>query len=434
MQRVESLVDRFKDLLRWIDDRFNATILGSVRFAMPPTFSYVFSNLGMATVLCFAIACITGLPLLLYYKPSPWDMAYDSVRFLTENVAFGHLLRGIHYHASNGMVLFSIIHAIYVFFKRLYKGRFDFLWITGVALGVVTVIVAFTGYTLIFNDRAVEAQNIMLGMAETVHPMLKSLLAGTGLNDRALRLYGFHIGIIPAIMLVLIGLHLPRSLRISRPMAIGVVGVLFVATGLFPAELGPKFDPKVTPEFMPPEWYFLWIFALLRTWAPVLWVGIALPGALVVIMMAIPWLDRGRRPKLTDRPEFAVIGVTSIVYWIYLTFRAQMGVGPPAQQIPPVEVVGVFLLILGASTFIFRLLTPWLKNKPRAKKNPSTGYLPGNLPLVILALVILAQATLLWAFSSAFIQGNTEIAALSMGFVIIGLGVAQHVYAVSYPK
>ncbi|MBC8224667.1 cytochrome bc complex cytochrome b subunit [Candidatus Bathyarchaeota archaeon] len=434
MQKVESLVGRVKDLLRWIDDRFNATVLASVKFDMPPTFSYVFSNLGMATILCFAIACMTGLPLLLYYKPSPWDMAYDSIRFLTENVAFGHLLRGIHYHASNGMVLFSIIHAIYVFFKRLYKGRFDFLWITGVLLGVVTIILAFTGYTLIFNDRAVEAQNIMLGMAETVHPIMKSLLAGTGLNDRALRLYGFHIGIIPAIMLVLIGLHLPRSLRISAPMAIGVVGVLFVATGIFPAELGPKFDPQVTPEFMPPEWYFLWVFALLRTWAPVLWVGIALPGALVVIMMAIPWLDRGRRPKLTDRPEFAVIGVTSIVYWIYLTFRALIGVGPPAQQILPAEVVGVFLLILGASTFVLRLLTPWLKNKPRAKKKPSTGYLQGNLPLVILALVILAQAALLWAFSSAFIQGNTEIAALSMGFVIIGLGVAQHVYAASYPK
>ena len=434
MQKIESLVDRFKDLLRWIDDRFNATILASVRFAMPSTFSYVFSNLGMATILCFAIACITGLPLLLYYQPSPWSVAHDSIRFLTENVAFGHLLRGIHYHSSNAMVLFSIIHAIYVFFKRLYKGRFDFLWITGVLLGVVTVIVAFTGYTLIFNDRAVEAQNIMLGMAETVHPIMKSLLAGRGLNDRALGLYGFHIGIVPAIMLVLIGLHLPRSLRISRPMAIGVVGVLFIATAVLPAELGPKFDPKVTPEFMPPEWYFLWVFALLRTWAPVIWVGITIPGALVMIMMAIPWLDRGRRPKLTDRPEFAVIGVTTIAYWIYLTFRATIGVGPPALQIPPVEVVGVFLLILGASAFVFRLLTPWLKNKPRAKKKPSTGYLQGNLPLVILALVIMVQAALLWAFSSAFIQGNTEIASLSLGFVIIGLGVAQHVYAVSYPK
>jgi hypothetical protein len=99
-----------------------------------------------------------------------------------------------------------------------------------------------------------------------------------------------------------------------------------------------------------------------------------------------------------------------------------------------VEVVGVFLLLLGASAFIFRLLTPWLKNKPRANKKPSTGYLQGNLPLVILALVILAQATLLWAFSSAFINGNTEIASFSLGFILIGLGVAQHVYAVSYPK
>ena len=434
MQRIESLIDRLKDFMRWIDDRFNATVLASVRLTLPPTFSYLFSNLGMATVLCFAIACISGLPLLLYYQPSPWNVAHDSIRFITENVAFGHFLRGVHYHASNGMVLFAIIHAIYVFFKRLYKGRFDFLWITGVLLGVVTVIVSFTGYTLIFNDRAVEAQNIMLGMAETIHPIMKSLLAGTGLSDRALRLYGFHIGIVPAIMLVLIGLHLPRALRISRPVAIGVMGVILIATGILPAELGPKFDPSVTPEFMPPEWYFLWVFAFLRTWAPVIYVGILIPGALVVIMMAIPWLDQGRRPKLHDRPEMAVIGITSIVYWIYLSFRATIGVGPPALQIPIVEVVGVFFLILGASAFVFRLLTPWLKSKPRAKKKASTGYLEGNLPYAILVLVIMAQAALLWAFASAFIQGNTEVMALSSGFVIIGLAVAQHVYAVSFPK
>lgn len=138
MRKMGSLVDKFKGFQRWIDDRFNATILGSVRVTLPPTFSYVLSNLGMATVLCFAIACITGLPLLLYYRPSPWNVAHDSIRFITEEVVFGHLLRGVHYHASNGMILFSITHAIYVFFKRLYKGRSDFLWIMGVILGVVT--------------------------------------------------------------------------------------------------------------------------------------------------------------------------------------------------------------------------------------------------------------------------------------------------------
>ena len=54
--------------------------------------------------------------------------------------------------------------------------------------------------------------------------------------------------------------------------------------------------------------------------------------------------------------------------------------------------------------------------------------------MTILAFVIMAQAALLWAFASAFILGNTEVMALSLGFAVMGLGVAQHVYAVSYPK
>jgi hypothetical protein len=54
--------------------------------------------------------------------------------------------------------------------------------------------------------------------------------------------------------------------------------------------------------------------------------------------------------------------------------------------------------------------------------------------LTILVLVIIALTALLWAFASVFIQGNTEIVALSLSFVIRGLGVSHHVYAVSFPK
>ncbi len=279
-----------------------------------------------------------------------------------------------------------------------------------------------------------EAQSIILGMTETIHPSIKSFLAGTGLNDRALRLYGFHVGIIPAAMLVLIGLHLPRVLQISRPKAIGVVGILLIATGIFPAQLGSKYDPSVTPEFMLPEWYFLWVFALLRTWAPGFYVGILIPGALMAIMMAIPWLDRGRRPKLTDRPEFAVIGITSIAYWIYLTFRTLICVGPQALQIPPCGDDRSLppdprLLDLRLQT-----LDPLAQEQAPGKEEDLHRYIEGNRPMTILAFVIMAQAALLWAFASAFILGNTEVMALSLGFAVMGLGVAQHVYAVSYPK
>ncbi len=289
---------------------------------------------------------------------------------------------------------------------------------------------AFTGYTLIFNDRAVEAQNIMLGMTEAIHPILKTIMAGTGLSDRALRLYAFHIGIIPAIMMALLAVHLPRALRISIPMVIGVFAVIFIATGVYPAELGPKFDPSLTPEFMPPEWYFLWVYALLRTWAPVIIAGVIVPGALILIMMAIPWLDTGRRPRLTDRPVFAVVGMTAVAYWIYLTIRSLIGVGPPAKQIPVFEVIGVFIATVGASAYVFKLITPVI-SKPRPRRRPPQKYLSGNLPTVLLLAIVGVQAILVWAFTSAYIQGNLELASIDIGLILLGLGMAQHVYSVA---
>ncbi len=431
MSKLNELIEKLGELYRWFDDRLKATVFASVRFMLPPTFSYVLSNLGMATVVCFFIACVSGLPLLIYYRPSPWDAAYDSIKFISEEVAFGHLLRGVHYHSSNAMVLLAIIHAIYVFFRRLYKGRFDFLWITGVILGVVTVIVAFTGYTLIFNDRAVEAQNIMLGITDVIHPILKAMMAGSGLSDRALRLYAFHIGIIPAIMLALMAVHLPRALRISIPMIIGIFAVIFIATGIFPAELGPKFDPRVTPQFMPPEWYFLWVYSLLRTWAPVIISGVIVPAALVVIMTAIPWLDTGRKPRLTDRPVFAIIGMTAVSYWLYLTFRSLIDVGPPALQIPLLEVVGVFIATLGGSALVFRLITPYLVKRAGVRRRAPQRYITGNLSTALLVAVVAVQAILLWAFASAYIHGNIELASIDLGLMLLGLGIAQHVYAVA---
>jgi len=331
------------------------------------------------------------------------------------------------------MVLLAIIHAIYVFFKRLYKGRFDFLWVTGVILGVVTVMVAFTGYTLIFNDRAVEAQNIMLGITETIHPLVRSLMAGTGLSDRALRLYAFHIGVIPAIMLALMAVHLPRALRISIPTVIGIFAALFIATAIFPAELGPKYNPAATPEFMPPEWYFLWIFTLLRTWAPVLYVGVLLPGAMLLIAAVVPWLDTGRRPRLTDRPVFAIFGITSVAFWIYLTVRGTLGVGPPATQVPLLEILEAFVAILLASEVVFRLITPALKRGSRSKR-PNLVYLKGNIASALLIIIVCVQGALLWAFSSAYVSGNNRLMSLNIGLILLGLGMSQHIYALASKK
>jgi quinol-cytochrome oxidoreductase complex cytochrome b subunit len=430
MSLIYKFMDKLEEFYIWLDDRFKATVLSSVRVITYPAIANVQANLGMATTIMFLVTIITGLPLLIYYRPTPWSAAYDSIKYITEEITFGALLRGVHYHASNGMVLLSILHAIYVFFKRLYKGRFDFLWLTGVVLMVLTVLAAFTGYVLIFNDRAVEAQTIMLGITEAIHPLVKSLMAGTGLTDRALRLYAFHIAIIPTILLALLSVHLPRAIRISIPVITIIFATLFLATGIWPAELGPKFDPAGTPIFMPPEWYFLWIFTLLRTWAPVIYVGVLAPSLLVVLMMIAPWIDTGRRPKLTDRPEMAIIGISSIVYFIYLTLRGLSGVGPPAEQVMPVEIIGVLIGTVIASTAFFKLLTPMLL-MPKAPKKKKEHNLPLNTATGILVVIVLVQVVLFYAFANAFIMGNSKLVSLNIGLILMGLGMSQHVYAIA---
>ena len=431
MSLIYKFMDKLEEFYIWLDDRFKATVLSSVRVITYPSIANVQANLGMATTIMFLVTIVTGLPLLIYYRPTPWSAAYDSIKYITEEITFGALLRGVHYHASNGMVLLSILHAIYVFFKRLYKGRFDFLWLTGVVLMVLTVLAAFTGYVLIFNDRAVEAQTIMLGITEAIHPLVKSLMAGTGLTDRALRLYAFHIAIIPTILLALLSVHLPRAIRISIPVITVIFASLFLATGIWPAELGPKFDPAGTPIFMPPEWYFLWIFTLLRTWAPVIYVGVLAPGLLVVLMMIAPWIDTGRRPKLTDRPEMAIIGISSIVYFIYLTLRGLSGVGPPAQQVMPVEVIGVLIGTVLASTAFFKLITPMLLNGAKKPKKKIQAYLPLNTATGLIAAIVLVQGVLFYAFANAFIMGNSKLVSLNIGLILMGLGMSQHVYAIT---
>jgi quinol-cytochrome oxidoreductase complex cytochrome b subunit len=254
-------------------------------------------------------------------------------------------------------------------------------------------------------------------------------MAGTGLSDRAMRLYAFHIAIIPTLILALLSVHLPRALRISVPMIIGIFAALFIATGIYPAELGPKYDPAVTPQFMPPEWYFLWVFTLLRTWAPVVYVGVLIPGIWVVLMMIAPWVDTGRRPRLTDRPYMAIIGISSIAYWIYLTLRGLIGVGPPAEQVPPYEVLGVLIAIVLASGIVFRLITPMLKRRTRTPRRGEERYLTPNVATALLLAIVGVQAVLVWAFANAYVLGDTRLVSFDIGLILLGLGMSQHIYA-----
>ena len=70
-------------------------------------------------------------------------------------------IRNIHYHASNAMVMMALLHMLSVFQWPAHKIRNEILWVTGIILGVLTILEAFTGYDIIFSERA-ELQFLLL--------------------------------------------------------------------------------------------------------------------------------------------------------------------------------------------------------------------------------------------------------------------------------
>ncbi|MCL1852762.1 MAG: cytochrome b subunit of the bc complex [Peptococcaceae bacterium] len=82
----------------------------------------------------------------------------------------------------------------------------------------------------------------------------------------------------------------PHHLLSEASLAFAFLGVILVLAGLFEAELGPPANALQTPIHILPEWYFLWLFGLLRLVPQT--VGLLIPVLLIGGLFLLPWLDR----------------------------------------------------------------------------------------------------------------------------------------------
>src|SRR5260370_1173310 len=209
------------------------------------------------------------------------------------------------------MVLHAVMHMFYKYFAGRYKLRYEILWVTGIILGVVTIIEAYTGYDLIFNIRGQLAINI--GQTLTYYtPVLGANLAqiifGFSFNDLTIRFYAFHVFIIPIIMLAIMSIHLPKNLVVDIPSASAITGMILILGGLFPVEVGGRYDPNQLTQITFPEWDFtsLYAFILTQGLPPFIPEGI-IPGDFLLIFTGVPLLLalRGRLPSSPLSPTLA---------------------------------------------------------------------------------------------------------------------------------
>ena len=116
----------------WFEERLG---LESVQEFMshktvPVHSSTIWYYFGGITLFLFVIQVLTGVLLLLYYRPTPTE-AYESVQFIMTRVQFGWLVRSIHSWSANLMILAAFIHMFSVVFLQAYRRPREVTWLSG---------------------------------------------------------------------------------------------------------------------------------------------------------------------------------------------------------------------------------------------------------------------------------------------------------------
>lgn len=298
------------------------TIFMGMKFTFPGRFVSPLGFLGMLTFVVFIILGITGALLMLWYEPI-LDRAWNSVKNINDTIPYGFHIRNIHYHASNGMVMLAILHMYYQYFSGRYKIRNEILWVTGIILGVLTILEAFTGYDIIFSERAELAISIAASLTNSIPilgPQMRDAFFGAGFHDFVLRFYTFHVFMLPIALLGLMVVHFPRFLVFDVPMVMAVTGAIMLTGGVFPVGLGLPFDPYVPPGITVPEWYLTGLYAFLRTMYDKFVTGVAWPGLFIGALLLIPFVDRYKKFSWKDRPIITAVGITSLAQIIVTTY------------------------------------------------------------------------------------------------------------------
>ena len=285
-------------------------------------------GLGGSSLVLVAILALTGTLMMLVYQPAP-VAAYDSVVTMETRVAFGSLVRGIHWWSANLLVVVVLLHLSRVFLTGGYHGPRQFNWVIGAGLLMAVLANNFTGYLLPWDQLSYWAVTIstgMLGYVPGFGGMLQRVVRGGSEigPETMINFFTVHTTIVPIVLIVLMGFHFWRVRRaggvVPPPPAPGgtgdpvdkvhflphllmrevsqalVISALVVVLGaLFGAPLGERANPGMSPNPAKAPWYFMGFQELLIHFHPTFAV-LVIPLAALVAFLLLPYLTSDDEP------------------------------------------------------------------------------------------------------------------------------------------
>jgi ubiquinol-cytochrome c reductase cytochrome b subunit len=345
---------RLKPIADWFEKRLQlgGAVSEALTHPVPrksASWWYVF---GSAALTLFILQVFTGILLALIYVPSAAE-AWNSLQYLNHGVTLGWFLRAVHGWGSNFMVAVVLIHLCQVFLFGAYKFPRELTWIVGVFLLLLTLGMAFTGQVLRFDQDAYWGLGIGASITARMPfvgaPMVHLLLGGPIIAGATLsRFFAIHVFLIPGLLIALVSLHLLLVLKLGInewPMPGRVVrratyvreyeemthqdGVPFVPAAIwkdmffsaaiifcvmacawFFGPFGPTGypDPTIVQTIPKPDFFFLWLYAMLALLPPAMETPALLIGPVIVIgfLILLPFLS-GEGEKSWKRRPVAVV-------------------------------------------------------------------------------------------------------------------------------
>src|SRR3954463_7170566 len=210
---LDTAAEAGSHVVDWLAER--ASLSGAGRWLMfrkVPKGTNWFYTLGSATMFAFLSQAVTGVFLAMYYDPSP-NRAYESARYITNDVFLGEFVRGMHKWGATMMMVLIFLHMGRTFFFGAYKYPRELNWVIGVVLVVLTLMMGLTGYLLPFDQRSYWATIVAVninGTGPLVGPFLGDFLrGGAEFNATTLsRFSSIHMLLVPGAIAALIGAHL----------------------------------------------------------------------------------------------------------------------------------------------------------------------------------------------------------------------------------
>ena len=278
---------------------------------------------GSTLTVCFALQVITGLALWMSYSPGT-QTAWESVYFIQHQQWGGWFLRGLHHFVAQAMTVLLVLHLMQVIIDGAYKAPREVNFWFGVGLLLLTLALSLTGYLLPWDQNGYWSTAVstnLVGMAPLIGPSLQTLLVGGASygHHTLTRFFALHAGVIPALIVLFIVGHVAlfrkHGLTPAEPRkgpdegfwpeqilrdAVACLAVLAVVVYFVVREhgapLGPPADPSEQFSAARPEWYFLFLFQLLKYFpgSAEVFGAIVLPGLILLVLVAMPILGNWR--------------------------------------------------------------------------------------------------------------------------------------------